>query len=294
MNTLCVAVFVAVVACANASVVGWGLGGGLDSAAVVAGPAGTVSRTGLGVISAPAIGAPGLIAANALALGGGALGLGLTVVVLFVAVAAASAGIIAGPLGAPIDSAAVVAGPSGKIVRSGLGVAAPLAIARAAPLAFAPAAPAVIARAAPLAVAHAAPLALAVPAGSGLEGQWIPDINEKFYDDAVAAANAGLLAGHLGVGAPVDSAAVISGPSGTVARSGLAVAHAAPLAVAHAAPYAVAHGAIAAPYALAHGAIAAPLAYAVPAGSGLEGQWIPDINEKLYDDGSYKPHIYGF
>ncbi|KAK9722403.1 hypothetical protein QE152_g19664 [Popillia japonica] len=28
------------------------------------------------------------------------------------------------------------------------------------------------------------------------------------------------------------------------------------------------------------------------AGSGLEGQWIPDINEKLYDDGSYKGEIY--
>lgn len=28
-------------------------------------------------------------------------------------------------------------------------------------------------------------------------------------------------------------------------------------------------------------------------GSGLEGQWIPDINEKLHDDGSYKPWIYG-
>lgn len=25
------------------------------------------------------------------------------------------------------------------------------------------------------------------------------------------------------------------------------------------------------------------------AGSGHEGQWIPDINEKLYDDGSYRP-----
>ncbi|XP_068895861.1 larval cuticle protein F1-like [Tenebrio molitor] len=117
---------------------------------------------------------------------------------------------------------------------------------------------------------------------------------------AVAAANAGLLAGRLGLGlgAPIDSAAVVTGPSGQIVRSGLAVAHAAPLAVAHAAPLAVAH---AAPYAVAHGAIAAPLglarshlAYAVPAGSGLEGQWIPDINEKLYDDGSYKPHIYGF
>lgn len=28
-------------------------------------------------------------------------------------------------------------------------------------------------------------------------------------------------------------------------------------------------------------------------GSGIEGQWVPDINEHLYDDGSYKPHVYG-
>lgn len=34
---------------------------------------------------------------------------------------------------------------------------------------------------------------------------------------------------------------------------------------------------------LGHGGLH-PLA----AGSGLEGQWIPDINEHLYDDGSYR------
>lgn len=28
-------------------------------------------------------------------------------------------------------------------------------------------------------------------------------------------------------------------------------------------------------------------------GSGIEGQWIPDINEKLHDDGSYKPGLHG-
>ncbi|EFA07532.1 anti-diruetic peptide precursor [Tribolium castaneum] len=96
---------------------------------------------------------------------------------------------------------------------------------------------------------------------------------------AVAAANAGIVA-------PVDSAAVLSGPSGTVVRSGLAHA---PFA------YHGLHHAYAAPIAH-HGIVAgAPLAYAaVPAGHGLEGQWIPDINEKFYDDGSYKPHIYGF
>uniref|UniRef100_Q7M478 Cuticle structural protein PCP9.2, post-ecdysial n=1 Tax=Tenebrio molitor TaxID=7067 RepID=Q7M478_TENMO len=90
--------------------------------------------------------------------------------------------------------------------------------------------------------------------------------------------------------APIDSAAVLQGPSGTVVRSGLAGGVVAHSPLAYSAPLATS-----APY--LHGGIVAagPVAYAaVPAGSGLEGQWIPDINEKLYDDGSYKPHIYGF
>lgn len=50
----------------------------------------------------------------------------------------------------------------------------------------------------------------------------------------------------------------------------------------------------------AYAAYAAPAAYAAgpvvvaPAGSGLEGQYIPDNLESLYDDGSYKPWVYGF
>lgn len=37
----------------------------------------------------------------------------------------------------------------------------------------------------------------------------------------------------------------------------------------------------------------APIAYAAfPAGHGIEGQYIPDNLEKLYDDGSYKGEIY--
>ncbi|KAJ3649037.1 hypothetical protein Zmor_020799 [Zophobas morio] len=99
---------------------------------------------------------------------------------------------------------------------------------------------------------------------------------------AVAAAHAGV--------APIDSAAVLAGPSGTVVRSGVA-AYASPVAYA-AAPYA----AYAAAPIVRSGIVAAgPIAYAaVPAGSGLEGQWIPDITEKFYDDGSYKPHVYGY
>lgn len=57
----------------------------------------------------------------------------------------------------------------------------------------------------------------------------------------------------------------------------------------------------AAPFAYAAPA-AAPLAYAAapapllvaPEGSGLEGQYVPDNLESLYDDGSYKPWVYGF
>lgn len=57
-----------------------------------------------------------------------------------------------------------------------------------------------------------------------------------------------------------------------------------------------------APVAAAYAAAPAPLAYAAapgavlvaPEGSGLEGQYIPDNLESLYDDGSYKPWVYGF
>lgn len=41
-----------------------------------------------------------------------------------------------------------------------------------------------------------------------------------------------------------------------------------------------------------YGAYAAPSYYVIPPGSGLEGQYIPDYTEKLYDDGSYKPYLY--
>lgn len=37
----------------------------------------------------------------------------------------------------------------------------------------------------------------------------------------------------------------------------------------------------------------APAGVIVPAGHGLEGQYIPNLHEKLYDDGTYKPYVYG-
>ncbi|RZC33224.1 hypothetical protein BDFB_010874 [Asbolus verrucosus] len=116
---------------------------------------------------------------------------------------------------------------------------------------------------------------------------------------ALAAASAsGILGGHgaiTGVGAP----AVIAGPAGSIVRAGVAPAPA--IVAGHAGlglgglgigglgglglggivgagGIVAGHGGL-----LGHGLV----------GSGLEGQWIPDINEKLYDDGSYKPHIYG-
>ncbi|XP_050294691.1 uncharacterized protein LOC126734901 [Anthonomus grandis grandis] len=69
--------------------------------------------------------------------------------------------------------------------------------------------------------------------------------------------------------------AIISGPSGTVAR-GHGV-----------------HGAVVAPVVAHHAAVVAPV---VVAHDGYhhdhEGQYVHDHSESLYDDGSYKPHYY--
>ncbi|XP_050294699.1 uncharacterized protein LOC126734907 [Anthonomus grandis grandis] len=124
-------------------------------------------------------------------------------------------------------------------------------------------------------------------------------------------------AGGLGLGlaGSVDGGAILSGPSGVVQRGGLAAVGpiGAPGAIiAGAAPGAIlagGHGLIGGGAVLGGaglglggglglglGGIANPgLAAKVLGleGSGIEGQWIPDINEKLHDDGSYKPHVYG-
>lgn len=92
----------------------------------------------------------------------------------------------------------------------------------------------------------------------------------------VAAASASVIGGLAGNGA------IVVGPSGTVIRSGLGV-----VAPGLGLGLGLGHAGIVGPAGiLSHGLL-------VPAGSGLEGQWIPDINEHLYDDGSYKPYIYG-
>lgn len=93
----------------------------------------------------------------------------------------------------------------------------------------------------------------------------------------------------IGIGwgaAGLDSAAVLAGPSGTVARTGLVGGIVAPA-------IAAGHVVGAAPL-VSQEALQLGLELSVPAGSGLEGQWIPDVNEKLHDDGSFKPHVYGW
>ncbi|KAL1513500.1 hypothetical protein ABEB36_002904 [Hypothenemus hampei] len=109
-------------------------------------------------------------------------------------------------------------------------------------------------RAVPLA---ASPYGLTV-AGSGLEGAYVPDINEKLYDDGSYKAE-------------LRTVPLANSPYGlTPAGSGLEGAYVPELRAVPLAP---------SPYGL------------TPAGSGLEGAYVPDINEKLYDDGSYRPGL---
>uniref|UniRef100_A0A6P7HBA7 Uncharacterized protein LOC114348617 n=1 Tax=Diabrotica virgifera virgifera TaxID=50390 RepID=A0A6P7HBA7_DIAVI len=120
---------------------------------------------------------------------------------------------------------------------------------------------------------YALPYAAVLPAGHGLEGQYIPDNLEKLYDD--------------GSYTPQLSALTLSpSPYGlTPSGSGLEGAYvhdnldklyddgsykpelqALPLSVS--------------PFGL------------TPSGSGLEGTYVHDHSEKLYDDGSYRPGLY--
>lgn len=118
-------------------------------------------------------------------------------------------------------------------------------------------------------------------------------------------ANAGLL-GHVGLIGPGAPGAVITGPgahASLVGPDGSHIAGAAAGGAVIAAPKA--GGAIAAGVAPGHIAVGHGLGLGVgvvggwhggwhgglhplAAGSGLEGQWIPDHTEQLYDDGSYK------
>lgn len=131
------------------------------------------------------------------------------------------------------------------------------AIAAASAGVLAPAGPVFAARAFAAPVAYAAaPVAYAVPAGSGLEGQYVPDNLERLYDD-------GSYKPELN---PVELRA---SPYGLVpAGSGLEGQYVRELNPVPLSP---------SPYGL------------VPSGSGLEGAYVPDNTEKLFDDGSYKP-----
>ncbi|XP_045474033.1 uncharacterized protein LOC123680272 [Harmonia axyridis] len=113
----------------------------------------------------------------------------------------------------------------------------------------------------------------------------------------VAAASASLHGIHGG--------AVIAGPSGAITANGLGHAAVvgptgANLGLGHAGIGLLGAPGLLAARGLGLGAIG-PLGLAAHLdvghggliGSGIEGQWVPDINEHLYDDGSYKPHVYG-
>ncbi|XP_045474048.1 uncharacterized protein LOC123680276 [Harmonia axyridis] len=111
----------------------------------------------------------------------------LSSVVFLVVVAVASASVL-GP--AVLNGGATLIGPSGAVVRSGLigaplGLASPLGLGLAGPLGLGLAAPlGVRVTATNLRVAPAgSPVGVLVPAGNGLEGQWVPDISERLHDD---------------------------------------------------------------------------------------------------------------
>lgn len=99
----------------------------------------------------------------------------------------------------------------------------------------------------------------------------------------VAARSAVVATPHAFVSHTVPSA-VVSGPSGAI------VAHAAPSVVS--ARYATVNGYVPAVRTLVASPLTASGYPLFAAGSGLEGQYVPDNLEQLYDDGSYKGEIY--
>lgn len=114
---------------------------------------------------------------------------------------------------------------------------------------------------------------IAVPAGSGLEGQYINDNTEKLYDD--------------GSYRPELNALSLSpSPYGlTPSGSGLEGKYVPDLTEklyddGSYKPELNALPLSPSPYGL------------VPSGSGIEGAYVHDVSEKLYDDGSYKPGLY--
>ncbi|XP_022914288.2 uncharacterized protein [Onthophagus taurus] len=113
----------------------------------------------------------------------------------------------------------------------------------------------------------------------------------------VSAQPAGRIVAHENVGAaavgysapfvasPVVSHGVAYATAPVVSSYGYAAAPVVPSVAYASTPYGVAKTLVASPVTASGYPILAP-------GSGLEGRWIPDINEKLYDDGSYKGEIY--
>lgn len=150
-----------------------------------------------------------------------------------------------------------------------------------------------------------------------LESKTNCSILQIVFAAALAVASAGVLAplasstvvegpsSSASVVGPDGSAIVSSNPAGRIVASDsvgvAAVGYSAPLVAApavaplvsayHAPVVSGYHGAV-----LGRSLVASPLTASgyplLAPGSGLEGQWIPDINEKLYDDGSYHGEIY--
>ncbi|KAK9872426.1 hypothetical protein WA026_017884 [Henosepilachna vigintioctopunctata] len=125
---------------------------------------------------------------------------------------------------------------------------------------------------------------------------------------AVAAASASILAAPGALIGPSGAiiagrGAIAAGPLGLGLASPLGLGLANPLGLGLASPLGLGlggHLGLAAPLGVRVTATnlrvapaGAPVGVLVPAGNGLEGQWVPEISEKLHDDGSYKPEIYG-
>ncbi|KAJ8963230.1 hypothetical protein NQ318_018696 [Aromia moschata] len=114
---------------------------------------------------------------------------------------------------------------------------------------------------------------LVVPAGHGLEGQYVPSGLEKLYDDGSYKPELSPLPLSPSPYGLTPSGSGLEGqyvPSGLerLSDDGSYKPEISPLPLAP-----------------------SPYGY-VPAGSGIEGSYVHDVTEHLYDDGSYKPGYY--
>ncbi|CAH1101704.1 unnamed protein product [Psylliodes chrysocephalus] len=123
---------------------------------------------------------------------------------------------------------------------------------------------------------YAVPLSYAavVPAGHGLEGQYIPDNTEKLYDDGSYRPEARAIPLSP---SPYGLVPFGSGLEGEYVHDNLDKLH---------------DDGSYRPELQALSLSATPYGVLTPSGSGLEGGYVHDHSEKLYDDGSYRPGYY--